>query len=357
MQVFIRTDASIQIGSGHVMRCLTLAKQLQKKNVHVKFICRNFEGNLIKYITQQGFKVYKLSEINTTSHLNWTREHYLEDANETISIIKNEVVSMLIVDHYSINIQWEMNLRPYVQYMMVIDDIADRTHDCDLLLDQNYYLNMYNRYKNLVPNNCIQLLGPDYTLLREEFLDINTQNLIRNTEIRNILIFFGAVDSTGETLKTLNAFEKLQFTNIEINVVIGEQNPLKKEIEEICNRNDNYNLYCQINYIAKLMAAADLAFGAGGSASWERMYLRLPSVVTIIAENQKELTELLAKKNMIFLLGSHEEVNESLIICKVEELFNNIEVVQTTISRFTKIINYQMIRKYLVLNKIIELIQ
>lgn len=358
MNIFIRTDASIQIGSGHVMRCLTLAKQLQKNNVVVKFVCRRIEGNMIDYIINQGFDVFTLKEVNAISHWDWTKEHWLEDAKETISAIQLEqgIVDMLIVDHYSIDIEWEQKLRPFIKKVMVIDDVADRKHDCDLLLDQNYYLNMEHRYKNLVSKDCIQLLGPNNVLLREEFLEIDPSNIKKSVGIKNILVFFGSVDATGETLKTLYALENLEIKSIVINVVIGHKNPFKSQIKDFCERYDNFFLHCQISYMAELMSDADLAIGAGGAASWERMYLKLPAIVIIVANNQKELTDLLAERKMIFLLGIHTEVNDLQIKFKLLELFNELEMIQATVNKFTEIIDYQKIRELPVLNKVLECI-
>ncbi|OMC89146.1 UDP-2,4-diacetamido-2,4,6-trideoxy-beta-L-altropyranose hydrolase [Viridibacillus sp. FSL H7-0596] len=356
MQIFIRTDASIQIGSGHVMRCLTLAKQLKKNNVIVKFVCRNIEGNMIDYIAQQGFGVFTLTEVNTNSHWDWTREHWLEDAKETISVIQFEQnnVDMLIVDHYSMDLQWEQQLRPFVKNIMVIDDLADRKHDCDLLLDQNYYLNMEHRYKNLVPKDCIQFLGPNNALLRVEFLDINPAEISKDGSIKNILIFFGGSDSTGETLKALYALEKFMKKNITFNVVIGSANPFKEQIKFYCDQYDNINLHCNIDYMARLMTYADLAIGAGGTASWERIYLRLPAIVVILAKNQLELTAALAYTGAIQSIGETQNVSQLDIQEHVQLLINNPRIIRKMIGRCSSIINSSIMRENKLITQIME---
>lgn len=359
MNVTIRTDASIQIGSGHVMRCLTLAKQLQKNNVVVKFVCRILEGNMIDYILNQGFEVFTLKEVEAISHWDWTKEHWLEDAKETISAIQQEQgnTDMLIVDHYSIDIQWEQRLRPSVIKIMVIDDMADRRHDCDLLLDQNYYLNMEHRYNNLVSKNCIQFLGPNNALLREEFMNINPEELDRDGSIKKILIFFGGSDSTGETLKTLRAIENIFDKKIIFNVVIGSTNPFKEQIQLFCNQYDNVKLHCNIDYMSKLMVEADLAIGAGGTASWERIYLRLPAIVTILANNQLELTEALAYIGAVQSIGETHNVRQSDIQQQVKSLISNPRIVQKMIEKCSTIIDSSIIREKKIVSQIMEFVK
>ena len=189
--------------------------------------------------------------------------------------------------------------------MMVIDDLANRKHDCELLLDQNYFKDYENRYNDFAPANCRKLLGPKYLLLRPEFYEVDSMK--RNSTNYDILIFYGGSDPTNETIKTLNALEYVDTSKMEIHVVVGLSNGNMKQIEETCN-NKKYHFYIQINYLAQLMRKADLALGAGGVTMWERCFLGLPSVVTIVAENQKESTEAAADFGAIWNMGWHKNV-------------------------------------------------
>jgi len=179
---------------------------------------------------------------STESNVNWK-----QDALETITIIKalNIEVDLVIVDHYGLDSHWESELRHYTRHLMVIDDLADRPHDCDLLLDQNYYLDMKERYKRLVPDHCVQMLGPDYVLLRDEFLQAANEPRERTGEIRNILVFFGGTDPTEETIKALEAIKELDISEIEINVVVGASNPKCHEIKLMCEGMLNTSFHCQ----------------------------------------------------------------------------------------------------------------
>lgn len=356
MQVFIRTDASIQIGSGHVMRCLTLAKQLQQKNVHVKFICRNIEGNLIEFIVQQGFEVCSLPKINTSLHWDWTKENWKKDAKETIEFIQDEyrVTDLLVVDHYSISSEWEKELRPLVKKIMVIDDLANREHDCDILLDQNYHSNIDIRYQNLVPKNCVQLLGPNYVLLRDEFFKVQHNIRKRKEKIENIIVFFGGTDPTGETIKVLAAINKLNIPEIEINVVVGGANPKSNEIEQICNEMINVTFHNQVNNMAELMQKADLAIGAGGTTTWERCFMNLPSITVIIAENQRELTESLSEKGISLNLGPSTEVGIQDIKNSITSILQEPALLRDMSTSCSQVMDPFIIKKNPVLQEIME---
>ena len=165
MLAVIRADASTSIGSGHVMRCLTLAHRLKKeKNAKVVFVMRVLPGNLIGVVEKQGFEVLKLLPANQKYSLSgyglWLTVPMEVDARQTIDLLQPylrehgcDVVDRLIVDSYALDEQWELMLRPYCREIMVIDDLANRRHDCDILLDQNFYLNKDVRYAGLVPEH------------------------------------------------------------------------------------------------------------------------------------------------------------------------------------------------------------
>lgn len=347
MNIVIRADASIEIGTGHVMRCLTLAKQLKQIGAKITFICRNFDGNNISYIKSQGFNVYTLSEVKTQNHFKWVEENWLQDAEETRTIINKigQDIDLLIVDHYSLDQKWEKALRASVKHIMLIDDLANRVHDCDIILDQNFYFNMYQRYEGLVSKSCIQLLGPSYALLREEFLSIDPRKIRRNGKVKNVLVFFGGTDPTGETLKTVKAIQKFNYPLIHFDIVVGATNPRKYEIKKICEEIENVDYYCQVDNMAELMVKADLAIGAGGSTTWERCYLKLPTITIIIAENQLEISQSLASKGAIILLGKSNYVTEYAIQKSIEEAINSQQKLVEISLNCLEIINPVKIQK------------
>lgn len=313
MNIFIRVDSSINMGTGHLMRCLTLADSLQKKGGVVSFICRLLPGNICHVIEKKGYKLYRLpytssecsDRLKLSPHENWLDVEWWTDVNETIAVLQNtgQFVDWLVVDHYSLDYNWEKSVRPYVQKIMVIDDLADRSHDCDLLLDQNLYNNMETRYEGLVPAHCQKLLGPSYALLRPEFIKARENLRKRNGTIQRILVFFGGSDPTNETAKALEAVYLLNHPQLAVDVVVGSANPHKEKIKKLCLTIPNTTYHCQVENMAELISRADLAIGAGGSASWERCCLGLPSLVVILADNQCELVNNLAEQGAIINLG------------------------------------------------------
>jgi UDP-2,4-diacetamido-2,4,6-trideoxy-beta-L-altropyranose hydrolase len=359
MLIVIRTDASLEIGTGHVMRCVTLAKQLEKAGANITFVCRNFPGNSNAFIKSQGFDIHTLTSHVNQNYLQWMNDFWKQDAEETKLITENlnKKIDLLIVDHYSLDAKWERDLHSTVKYIMAIDDLANRPHYCDLLLDQNYYLNMQERYKGLVQDSCIQLLGPNYVLLRDEFLTIDTEKIKRDGSIKRILVFFGGTDPTGETMKTLEAVKELNRSDIKYNVVVGAANPQKEKIEQICGQFPNITFHCQINNIAELMLKADLAIGAGGATTWERCFLGLPSILIIVADNQNEVTQAVAEDGAVYCLGESSEVTKMSIGKEIKEICGNFTKLKLMIQSCRKIVKPNVVKEQLVMKKIMELLK
>lgn len=301
MNIAIRTDASVQLGSGHVMRCLTLANRLRWKGATVVFVCRDGDGSLCDIIASMNYVVHRLPAQD--------RLEASVDAKQTkIALQQDAPIDWLIVDHYGLDRQWERILRTIARQVMVIDDLADRPHDCDLLLDQNFYWNMESRYDRLVPSGCRKLLGPRYALLREEFSEARRALRQRDGTIRSLLIFFGGADPDNETAKALAGLCQLNRDDLTTDVVVGLQNPHKGEVERICQTIPCVHFHCQIRNIAALMANADLAVGAGGATTWERCLLGLPTITVVTADNQLQTTLDVAQTGAIWYLGRSSDL-------------------------------------------------
>lgn len=317
MKIIIRTDASQRIGSGHVMRCLTLADELKNHGNEVLFISRPLPGNMINLVEARGYGVITLSSVDEiqylyndmNTHESWLGVPWEQDAKEVQSVLHElGTVDWLIVDHYALDARWEQAVGLIVGRVMVIDDLADRPHVCDTLLDQNYYTQMDKRYQQLVPAGCSQFLGPQFALLRPEFTKIKQELRIRDGKIENILVFYGGIDHTNETTKVLRALESLNISAINVDVIVGISNPYKNEVMELCSNNHNFHFHCQVTNMAEFMNKADLAFGAGGATTWERCFLGLPTVTTEIARNQSEVTRNVAKFGAVWNLGWYDQI-------------------------------------------------
>ena len=334
MHILIRTDASVQIGTGHIMRCLTLADELRGRGAEVVFVCREFAENLCGYIEEKGYVVYRLpvsdapeqgdqNIVTGLKHAAWLGADWQIDARQVEEIIKELEFppEWLVVDHYVLDERWERYLRPYVKKIMVIDDLADRAHDCDLLLDQNFYDNLESRYDGLVPSSCKKLLGPKYALLRPEFREARKNLRKRDGHVKRIMIFFGGSDPTDETSKALEAIRMLNRPDIAVDVVVGSANPHKDKINEVCAAMTNVDYYCQIENMAQLVVDADLAIGAVGVTALERLSLRLPALVLTIAENQEQVARDMAKFGALFNLGKFSDVASEDMVHELNRLF------------------------------------
>lgn len=250
MNVVFRTDASVEIGTGHVMRCLTLADALRAGGAKCRFICREHPGNLLEQIRLRGYPVeglpvdvdeiafVGLADVTESNHSKWLGSDWSTDAAQTKVVAGETAVDWLIIDHYAIDLRWEQVLRSSCGHLMVIDDLADRPHDCDLLVDQNLGRNVSD-YCRLVPDDCIVLAGPRYALLRPEFAALRGYSLDRRVspKLEHLLITMGGVDHADATGKILKALMGCQFPkNFYITVVMGTHAPWLERVKNSQHR-------------------------------------------------------------------------------------------------------------------------
>ena len=318
MRVVIRVDASLQIGSGHVMRCLTLAQTLKNNRFEVVFICRKLHGHLIEKIAREGFHVHELSAHNKKNnidskldHSHWLEVTQKNDADDCITILNNEEFDWLIVDHYALDHEWQNCLKPHYKRLMVIDDLADRNHQCDILLDQTYG-RIEKDYLNRIPMNGQLLLGSKYALLRPEFSDFRISSLKRrtNSTLNNLLINMGGIDIENVTEEILDHLKASNLgKELNITIVMGIHSPHLESIKiKASELSQNTKLLVDVQNMAEIMADADIAIGASGSTTWERCCLGLPSIQIAISKNQKHLAQMLADKNVIRLVKEIKEI-------------------------------------------------
>lgn len=302
MRVAFRTDASLQIGTGHVMRCLTLAEALRDRGATCRFVCRKHPGNLLEFIGRRGFAALALPATPagegqesmadaSPAHAAWLGADWQTDAAQTLDALGNEYDDWLIVDHYALDAQWEQAMRGKCRRIMAIDDLADRDHDCEMLLDQNLGRQSTD-YASHVPADCQLLIGPKYALLRPEFAAMRDYSLARrsNAEIRHILISMGGVDKDNATGRILEALKLSALPpDCRISVVMGTTAPWLEAVRRLAAQMPcPTEVHVGVGDMAKLMADSDLAIGAAGSTSWERCCMGLPTLMLVLAENQRE---------------------------------------------------------------------
>ena len=331
MNIVFRVDSSYSIGTGHVMRCLTLAKEL-KKNSNIQFICRNRSGNLINKIESEGYKVLQLNskeprhKISLSKKIDWLGTSQEQEILDSKKVLKEIKPDWLIVDHYGIGSHWHEEMYKFSKKLLVIDDLANRHYNCDLLLDQNYYEDTFSRYKNLVQSKCKLLLGPKYALLRKEF-SIKSPSW-RNIDINRILVYFGGLDIKDNILKTLKGIEGCKRNNINVDVIVGQNSLFNEEIINLSSNIKNIKIYDFVDNIGEMMRNSDLYIGSAGTTTWERSCAGLPSIVISVAENQVEPMKELKKAGISFFLGSHEKVNSQDILKQLNKIIDNPSVLE-----------------------------
>jgi len=324
--ILFRCDASLQIGSGHVMRCRTLARELRRQGAEISFICRQQPGDFIELLRKE-FQVLALPPLAAVAsssalegralYVAWLGCSQQQDAADCLAALEQAGINSpqwLVVDHYGLDASWEVALREGLgseppPQLLVIDDLADRRHSCDLLLDQNFFgAATQQRYRELVSPQCRQLLGPHYALLGPEYAQLHPLVPPR-TYLRRVLVFFGGVDGQNLTGRTLEALLDPKFAHLAVDVVLGLQSPHFQSVENLVAQRPDTTLHGPQPSLAVLIARADLAIGAGGATTWERACLGLPSLVVAIAANQLPFAQCLDQAGHLQLLGVAGEIS------------------------------------------------
>jgi UDP-2,4-diacetamido-2,4,6-trideoxy-beta-L-altropyranose hydrolase len=310
MNVVFRVDASNAMGTGHVMRCRTLATALRRRGARVQFITRAHDGHLGDMLAREGFAVTLLPRPESApgargreDYAAWLGVSPQDDAGQTIAALDHAQNDWLIVDHYGLDQSWEERLRPHARKLMVIDDLANRPHASDVLLDQNYAVDGPARYQPWVQVPCCLLLGPRYALLRPEYAQYRETMVPRSGEIKRVLVYLGGADNADNTGKVLAALSEPSLAHLEVEVVIGPNFIHKQSVTVQAAVRPHTRIHGHLPHLAGLMAQADLAIGAGGATTWERLCMGLPSLVLSIADNQLPACEALASSGLIEYLG------------------------------------------------------
>lgn len=323
MKIAFRVDTSAVIGTGHFMRCFALARYLKSKGETIIFLSRFLDPKFRTLLQSNEMELYELTKghsVSTDDYESWLGVSWQDDIKEVGKNLEKESIDWLIVDHYAIDQKWEKEARRYTRKIFVIDDLSNRPHDCDLLLDQNLCEEPLKRirYEPWVPPSCHCLIGPTYALLRPEFREEKRDGKRGgDPPIQRLFISFGGADVLNQTEKVLRALET---TDFKIDVVIGTLNPHRTQLEKFCSQKRNIKCHIGVDQMAELMDQADLAIGSAGTTVWEQCALGLPSLIIPVAKNQLRNAELLEKNGASIHLGWHEEVTPEKIYKEVFRL-------------------------------------
>jgi len=318
--IVIRADASLLMGTGHIMRCITIANELRLQGANCYFVTRPHAGNIIEKIIQHEHQCLLLSEgpenyQSESEYGKWLGCSQKQDAQETLELIKKLKVDFCIVDHYALDISWERVIKTKTDNIVVIDDLANRNHVCKLLIDQNAGREL-NDYFGLVPENCILLMGPKYSILRKEFSDLRNASLDRRDKINleTVLISLGGIDFANATEDVLIALKHSKLPlDCRLTVVLGNQNPWKDTISATIKTLPwHTKLLIDAKEMAQLLSDSDLVIGAAGSSAWERCALGVPTIMIVVADNQKMIAEKLSDNNAALVVSSQLDIEEKV---------------------------------------------
>lgn len=334
MNICFRVDASVDIGTGHVMRCLALAEALKAAGQECYFICRVLQGNLVHHIEASGYKVYTLTEdLNVDycggceqdlAHARWLGTSQQQDADECSHILRALRPAWVVVDHYALDARWEGAAIPKGTKLLVVDDLADRSHVGDILVDQTHG-RRHMEYGLLVPADCSLLLGAEYALLRPEFAQRREQGRKRRecVGVRKILVTLGGVDKDNVTalvMKALNLCER----RFHVTIVAGGHNPHLESLRSLSEHAQYPNeLKHQVDDMAALMVNADLCIGAAGATSWERCVVGLPTINLILAANQELIAKNLECAGASVNFGTMSDKRLESLARIIEEISDN----------------------------------
>ena len=307
MTILFRADASAVIGTGHLMRCLALADYLKMQGEECIFICRSVLVNVVQRIADGGHQLVLLPpttglrnpQPGDVPHADWLEAYWRDDAEATRKVASSIGARWLVVDHYAIDARWESIVNDENLRIAVIDDLADRRHDCEILIDSNIHLEPFAVYAGLVPIHCQRLFGPRYALLRVEFTDLGKFKRIYKSEQVNYLVAFGGVDLANHTMTALQALESVCRPADHVDVIMSDQHNSLDAVAVLCAAR-GWHLHLDSTIIAQLIQKADIAIGAGGGMLWERMATGLPSIAVAVAANQNLQVSVAA--DMGFLL-------------------------------------------------------
>lgn len=328
MKTYFRVDASVHIGSGHVMRCLSLAEALKKQGNEVIFVMRPQPGDLCDFVQKRGFRVERLPQPikwvvpnRTDDYQAWLQVPLFDDAEDFLSVASD--ADLVVVDHYGITAQWEALIKARVSCKLVVIDDLVREHCCDLLIDQTVGRKA-SEYHITSPSAQV-LAGAKYALLKEQFSKLHpfAVEKVIDEQSHRLLLTMGGVDSPNATLQVLKALSN-RTAPIQTTVLLNEKAPHFESVSSFCTQHRDWIKHIPFcEEMAPLMLEHTIAIGAPGSTSWERACIGLPCIMIPLADNQMQICQNLVKEEAAMSL-SLDEIPAQLN-AKLDELLQNFE--------------------------------
>lgn len=301
--VLVRADAGPRIGSGHLVRQLALADRLAARGADVVIVTTGDDAR----ITAAGHRSVTVPVQEGATGRPWPAAAQLADARATIERAGG-AVAVVVVDHYGLDHVWEAEVRRIADRVVAVDDLAGRRREVDLLVDHNWYgAGSAGRYDGTVPQGCELLLGPRYALLHPAYAELRQESGPAAVPPRRLLVSFGGTDPAGETRTVLEALQGRGGLD-GIEVVVGSPAAVGPGLAELVAGVPGAELHVALPSLAPSLQRADLALGASGTATWERICLQVPAIVTTTAPHQSGVTRALAEAGLTTWAGLVGEV-------------------------------------------------
>ncbi|VVP75001.1 UDP-N-acetylglucosamine--N-acetylmuramyl-(pentapeptide) pyrophosphoryl-undecaprenol N-acetylglucosamine transferase [Pseudomonas fluorescens] len=337
MRILIRADASPTIGSGHIARCLTLARVLRKQGSHVAFACRQLPGHRLDALSAEGFETFALPEFYPGEDPQQAIESMLPwqaDIDALDLLLEDHAqFDWIIADHYGLDHHWQTASRRWAPRIAAVDDLATRRYSVDLLLNQNLS-GLSENYTPLLPEGCRTLLGPRYAMLREEF---DCPAIEIKPEARRVLVNFGGFDAAMQTHHAMLAL--VDFPELDVDFVAGVDNPAWTQMQALTQTRPNWRLHSFVSDFHQRMTEADLFIGAGGGTSWERAALGLPTICIAVSNNQQVNGEVMAAAGAHVFLGAREQVSVTQLRDAIGFVAGNVYLRQSLAERSRQMVD------------------
>lgn len=307
--ILFRVDGFQKIGYGHFMRCFVLGKALQENNFSVKFI--TYKDKFIHSILKKN----NIDHIETHFQAGTKR-----DLAKTSEILTRYHDSALVYDSYNISADYEKEIFYSCNKMIAFDDEANRSFYTDIIINQNYRSGKY-KYKVYKKKTSL-LCGSKYILLRDEFLKRRRKNI--NQEVKDILLIFGGSDVKDQSLRITNLLhDYISENKINLHIITNDNYKSLTQLRKLSQNNSNIILHHNLNNIAEVMQKMDLAISASGSTVWELLYMGVPSLLLVLADNQNNICVNLGKDNYAVNLGWYNRIKDKNILMILKKLVND----------------------------------
>ncbi|EJN36246.1 UDP-2,4-diacetamido-2,4,6-trideoxy-beta-L-altropyranose hydrolase [Pseudomonas sp. GM80] len=337
MRVLIRADASPTIGSGHIARCLTLARALREQGSHVAFACRRLSGHRLDALQGEGFETFALPERYVDEDPQQAIEAMLPwqaDIDALDDLLEGHAgFDWIIADHYGLDHHWQTAARRWAPRIAAVDDLASRRYSVDLLLNQNLS-GLSENYAPLLPDGCRTLLGPRYAMLREEF---RCPAIEIGARVRRVLVNFGGFDAAMQTHHAMLALA--DFAQLEVDFVAGADNPAWAPMQALAETRPHWRLHSFVSDFYQRMTAADLFIGAGGGTSWERAAMGLPTICIAVSNNQQANGEVMAAAGAHVFMGAREQVSVEQLRQAIGFVSENFHLRQSLAERSRQLVD------------------